>query len=64
MLLGVPPFVTNRFLYSALTYDPDADFAAVSLIGTYGNLLVVPNSSPVKSLPQAAIEPLDFRARL
>ena len=50
MLLGVPPLVTNRFLYSTLTYDPDADFAAVSLIGTYGNLLVVPNSSPVKSL--------------
>ena len=50
MLLGVPGLVTNRFLYSALTYDPDADFAPVSLIGTYGNLLVVPNTSPVTSL--------------
>jgi tripartite-type tricarboxylate transporter receptor subunit TctC len=42
--------VTNRFLFSTLTYDPDADFAPVILIGTYGNLLVVPNSSPVRSL--------------
>jgi tripartite-type tricarboxylate transporter receptor subunit TctC len=50
MLFGVPPLVTNRFLFSTLTYDPDADFAPVTLIGTYGNLLVVPNSSPVKSL--------------
>jgi tripartite-type tricarboxylate transporter receptor subunit TctC len=50
MLLGVPPLVLNRFLFPSLTYDPDADFAPVTLIGTYGNLLVVPNSSPVKSL--------------
>jgi tripartite-type tricarboxylate transporter receptor subunit TctC len=50
MLFGVPPLVTNRFLFSTLTYDPDADFAPVILIGTYGNLLVVPNSSPVTSL--------------
>jgi tripartite-type tricarboxylate transporter receptor subunit TctC len=50
MLLGVPGLVTNRFLYPALTYDPDADLAPVILIGTYGNLLVVPNASPVTSL--------------
>lgn len=50
MLFGVPPMVTNRFLFSSLTYDAEADFAPVTLIGTYGNLLVVPNSSPVKSL--------------
>ena len=52
MLFGVPPLVTNRFLFSTLTYDPDADFAPVILIGTYGNLVVVPNSSPVKSLQE------------
>jgi tripartite-type tricarboxylate transporter receptor subunit TctC len=51
MLMGFPGLVTNRFLYSSLNYDPIADFAAVSLIGTYGNLLVVPNTSPVKTFP-------------
>jgi len=49
MLVGFPGLVTNQFLYSAINYDPVADFAAVSLIGTYGNLLVVPNSSPIKT---------------
>jgi tripartite-type tricarboxylate transporter receptor subunit TctC len=49
MLLGFPGLIINRFLYSSLNYDPIADFAAVSLIGTYANLLVVPNSSPAKS---------------
>jgi tripartite-type tricarboxylate transporter receptor subunit TctC len=52
ILLGVPPLVTNRFLYSSLTYDPVADFTPVSLIGVYGNLLVVPNSSPLKTFPE------------
>jgi tripartite-type tricarboxylate transporter receptor subunit TctC len=49
MLLGFPGLVINPFLYSAINYDLFADFAAVSLIGTYGNLLVVPNTSPVKT---------------
>src|SRR5262250_984663 len=40
MLVGFPGLVTNQFLYSSINYDPVADFAAVSLIGTYGNLLV------------------------
>jgi tripartite-type tricarboxylate transporter receptor subunit TctC len=49
MLVGFPGLVTNQFLYSSINYDPVADFAAISLIGTYGNLLVVPNSSPIKT---------------
>jgi tripartite-type tricarboxylate transporter receptor subunit TctC len=49
MLMGFPGLVTNQFLYSSINYDPVADFAAISLIGTYGNLLVVPNSSPIKT---------------
>jgi tripartite-type tricarboxylate transporter receptor subunit TctC len=51
-LLGIPGLVLNRFLYSSLTYDPVADFAPVSLIGVYGNLLVVPNASPLKTFPE------------
>jgi tripartite-type tricarboxylate transporter receptor subunit TctC len=61
MLVGFPGLVTNQFLYSSINYDPVADFAAVSLIGTYANLLVVPNSSPVRTfqdfLAQARANP-------
>ena len=51
ILLGHPGLVINQFLYSSLTYDPLADFAPVSLIGVYGNLLVVSNSSALKTFP-------------
>ncbi len=44
------PHATNRFLYSSLTYDPIADFAPVTLICTQSNIMVVPNSSPAKSV--------------
>jgi tripartite-type tricarboxylate transporter receptor subunit TctC len=37
-------------LFPSLTYDPVADFAPVSLIGTYPNVMVVPNSSPAHSV--------------
>jgi len=61
MLVGFPGLVTNQFLYSSINYDPVADFAAVSLIGTYGNLLVVPNTSAVRTfqdfLAQARANP-------
>jgi len=52
ILLGIPGLVINRFLYASLTYDPVTDFAPVSLIGIYGNLLVVSNSSPLKTFPE------------
>jgi tripartite-type tricarboxylate transporter receptor subunit TctC len=52
MLMGFPGLVTNQFLYSSINYDPVVDFAAISLIGTYGNLLVVPNSSPIKTFQE------------
>jgi tripartite-type tricarboxylate transporter receptor subunit TctC len=44
------PHATNRFLYSSLSYDPVADFAPVTLICTQSNIMVVPNSSPAKSV--------------
>jgi tripartite-type tricarboxylate transporter receptor subunit TctC len=50
------PHATNRFLYSSLNYDPVADFAPVTLICTQSNIMVVPNSSPAKSV-------LEFVAR-
>ena len=38
--------VINRFLYASVGFDAEADFAPVSLICQYPNLMVVPNSSP------------------
>jgi tripartite-type tricarboxylate transporter receptor subunit TctC len=52
IMFGYAGMAINPFLYASLNYDPIADFAPVTLIGTYGNLLVVPNSSPVRSLQE------------
>src|SRR5689334_25121690 len=35
----------NRFLFPSLSYDPIADFAPISLVCTYPNIMVVPMSS-------------------
>ena len=40
------------FLLGTLGYDPVADLAPVSLVGTYPNLMVVSNASPVKSVEE------------
>jgi tripartite-type tricarboxylate transporter receptor subunit TctC len=40
----------NKFLYPSVNYDPVADFAPVSLIGLYPNVMVVPNSSPAHTV--------------
>jgi tripartite-type tricarboxylate transporter receptor subunit TctC len=50
LYVGSVPHATNRFLYSSLNYDPIADFAPVTLICTQPNIMVVPNSSPAKSV--------------
>lgn len=42
----------QALLFSHLTFDPVADLAPVSLVGTYPNIIVVPNSSPFKTLEQ------------
>ena len=50
LLIGSLPVAVNRFLYTSLNYDSVTDFAPISLICTYPNLMVVPNSSPAKSV--------------
>jgi tripartite-type tricarboxylate transporter receptor subunit TctC len=50
VLIGSLPLAVNRYLYASLSYDPIADFAPVSLLCTYPNLMVVPNSSPARSV--------------
>jgi tripartite-type tricarboxylate transporter receptor subunit TctC len=40
----------NQFIYRSLGYDPVADFAPVTLMCLYPNILAVPNSSPDHSV--------------
>src|SRR5882757_8087130 len=52
-ILAAPPsLAVATFLFASLSYDPVADFAPVSLIGTYPNIMVVPNSSPAHSVKE------------
>jgi tripartite-type tricarboxylate transporter receptor subunit TctC len=37
-------------MIKSINYDPEADLAPVTLVGTYPNLLAVPNSSPWRSV--------------
>jgi len=43
---------TNLYTYPKLNYDPVADFAPVSLVVHYPTIIVVPNSSPAKTLKE------------
>src|SRR5436190_3382615 len=52
VLIGSLPVVVNRFIYSSLGYDTLTDFAPVTMICHFPNLLVVPNSSPAKSVTE------------
>jgi tripartite-type tricarboxylate transporter receptor subunit TctC len=52
ILFGAFPLATNRFIYPTLGYDPVADFTPISLLGTFPNLMVVPNISPTKSVAE------------
>jgi tripartite-type tricarboxylate transporter receptor subunit TctC len=47
---GSPP--VQALLFSKLTFDPTTDFAPVSLVGTYPDIIVVPNSSPFQTLQE------------
>lgn len=40
----------NQFIYPSIGYDPVADFAPVTLICVYPNIMAVPNSSPDRSV--------------
>jgi tripartite-type tricarboxylate transporter receptor subunit TctC len=46
------PMVTNAAIFKQLPYDPVKDFAAVAPIGRFPMLIVVPNNSPFKTLPE------------
>lgn len=42
--------IVNQYLFERINYDPAADFAPVTLICLFPNLLVVPTSSPFRSV--------------
>ncbi len=46
------PHTVNRYFYPTLAYDPIADFAPVTLIGLYPLVMVVPNSSPARTVAE------------
>ena len=52
ILLTSTALAVNRFLYPALSYDPVADFAPVTLLCAQPNIMVVPNSSPATSVTE------------
>jgi tripartite-type tricarboxylate transporter receptor subunit TctC len=50
ILLAPGSPLVQPLLFSTLTFDPAADLAPVSLVGTYPNIIVVPNASPFQKL--------------
>jgi tripartite-type tricarboxylate transporter receptor subunit TctC len=52
MLLAPGSPLVQAELFSTLTFDPAADLAPVSMVGTYPNIIVVPNSSPFHTLEE------------
>jgi tripartite-type tricarboxylate transporter receptor subunit TctC len=52
LLIASFPHAVNRFLYPSVTYDIVADFAPVTVLGVTPNLMVVPNSSPAKTVAE------------
>jgi tripartite-type tricarboxylate transporter receptor subunit TctC len=50
LYISAVSIAVNRFLFPSLNYDPVADFAPVTLICDYPNLLIVPAASPLRSV--------------
>jgi len=52
LLLQSMPMAVNRFLFPSLPYDAVADFAPVTLVCDYPNIMAVPISSQPKSVKE------------
>lgn len=52
ILFATSALATNRYLYASLAYDPIGDFAPITTICNYPNLMAVPNSSPAHSVEE------------
>ena len=50
MMLHSMPLAVNRYLFASLPYDPVADFAPVSMICDYPNVMAVPADSKARTV--------------
>jgi tripartite-type tricarboxylate transporter receptor subunit TctC len=49
---GIGPLASNRALYRNLGYDPEKDFAPISLFASFPNIIVASTKLPVKSVAE------------
>jgi len=52
LLANGPALALNRYLFGRLPYDPVNDFAPATLFCALPNIMIVPNSSPAKSVSE------------
>ena len=52
LLMVFPSHAANPALYLQLPYDSEKDFAPISMVTKVSEILLVPNSSPAKSIPE------------
>ena len=64
LLMVFPSHAANPALYASLPYDSEKDFAPVSMVTKVSEILLVPNSSPAKSVKDlielARKQPLNY----
>jgi tripartite-type tricarboxylate transporter receptor subunit TctC len=52
LLMAFPSHAANPALYATLPYDSEKDFAPISMVTRVSEILLVPNSSPAKSVKE------------
>src|SRR5712672_186573 len=52
LLMVFPSHAANPALYASLPYDSEKDFAPISMVTKVSEILLVPNSSPAKSVAE------------
>jgi tripartite-type tricarboxylate transporter receptor subunit TctC len=52
LLMVFPSHAANPALYVKLPYDSEKDFAPISMVTKVSEIMLVPNSSPAKSVPE------------
>src|ERR1700709_934864 len=64
LLMAFPSHAANPALYTTLPYDSEKDFAPISMVTRVSEIMLVPNSSPAKTLKEfielARKEPLNY----
>jgi tripartite-type tricarboxylate transporter receptor subunit TctC len=64
LLMAFPSHAANPALYATLPYDSENDFAPISMVTRVSEILLVPNSSPAKTVKElielARKEPLNY----